>query len=468
MKSRPRPSRRSRASQRRTASPTCLLPAGLERVLPVAEHAALAEAVLARPSKAVRLRPAAAAGQAAASPLPFASEPVPWFSQGRFCTDTHQPGRFLAHAAGDYFVQDAGSMLALALLDAQPCEWIADVCAAPGAKASALLEVVGPGGGFLLANEPVRGRLPPLAYNLSRVGFSRWLLTSVDPERFGSLWEACFDAVLVDAPCTGQALVGRGKQSSAAFTAAQVSHSAARQQRIVRAAAALVRPGGRLVYSTCTFAAEENEEVIAHFLQHHQAWQVEDVPSLQPWRSPLPPGGYRLYPHRDRCAGSYAVRLRHTGGSEAGATAPTAAQDKDLQREPLNVGEELIGELAAVSLHRSDARLEAWPADVARVLGRQGERAQAVGSEVAYKPGKHWMPSHALALRRETSWQPRHVHPLNDHQAAAYLQGHPLPAGPNGWCVATWQGRPLGWLRGNPQRLNNGLPPAARLSFSPE
>jgi 16S rRNA C967 or C1407 C5-methylase (RsmB/RsmF family) len=287
-----------------------VLPGSLDLVLSANEQRALAEAVLARPLKAVRLRPDAAQGRAGTMPLPFATEPVPWFTGGRFCIDTHQPGRFLAHAAGDYFVQDAGSMLALALMDPQPGEWVADVCGAPGAKATALLEVVGPGGGFLLANEPVRGRLPPLAYNLARVGFSRWLLTATDPERFEPLWQERFHAVLVDAPCTGQALVGRGKQSQAAFTAAQVAHSAARQQRILAAAAALVQPGGRLVYSTCTFAPEENEQVITSFLAAAPDWQVEELPGLAAWRSPLEPGGYRLYPHRDRCAGSYAIRLR--------------------------------------------------------------------------------------------------------------------------------------------------------------
>ncbi|MDA1041190.1 MAG: RsmB/NOP family class I SAM-dependent RNA methyltransferase, partial [Planctomycetota bacterium] len=285
----------------------------LTGLLPDHELAALEQAVINRPSKALRRRPAAAVGGAERLPLPFPSEPVPWYPDGCFCPETHQPGRFLHHAAGDYFIQDAGSMLALRLLAPQPTEWIADVCAAPGGKASAILEIVGPGGGFLLANEPIHGRLPPLEFTLARVGFPRFVITARDPENLEPLWGERFNAVLVDAPCTGQSLVGRGKQSAFAFSADRVAHAAARQRRILTAAAALVQPGGRLVYSTCTFATAENEQVINDFLQHHPSWRVEPVAGLETWMSPREPGGYRLYPHRDRCAGAYAVRLRHDG-----------------------------------------------------------------------------------------------------------------------------------------------------------
>jgi 16S rRNA C967 or C1407 C5-methylase (RsmB/RsmF family)/NOL1/NOP2/fmu family ribosome biogenesis protein len=438
----------------------------LDGLLSESEQRDLAQAVLGRPMKAVRLRPAAAQGRGESASLPFPTEPIPWFAGGLFCTETHQPGRYLAHAAGDYFVQDAGSMLALALMDAQPHEWIADVCAAPGAKASALLETVGPGGGFLLANEPIRGRLPALAYNLARVGFPRCLLTAVDPERLDAVWIEAFDAVLVDAPCSGQTLVGRGKQSKASFTENQVTHSAARQQRILAAAARLVRPGGRLVYSTCTFATEENEEVIASFLQQHARWEVEAVPHLEVWRSPRAPGGYRLYPHRDRCAGSYAVRLRQIDGSSTSMASVARAATVPL--EDLRIAGELVGKISPGSVVRHSTRWEAWPLALSPEIARQAERLGLQGAEVAYQPGKHWMPSHALALRRDADWEPAEMFDLSDAQAQAYLQGHPLPTGPTGWCVAVWRGRPLGWLHGTAARMNNSLPPAARVPFSPE
>ena len=449
----------ARRQRRGPAEATVSLPSLLEGLLPLVECDQLEQALLSRPPKAIRLRPAAALGRAGEVLPPFPTEPVPWYPGGCFCPTTEQPGRFLAHAAGAYFVQDAGSMLALRLLDAQPGEVIADLCAAPGAKASAILETIGPGGGLLLANEPIRGRLPPLVYNLARVGFPRFVVTAADPERLEPIWAERFAAVLVDAPCSGQALVGRGRQSAAAFTETKIVHAAARQRRILTAAAQLVLPGGRLVYSTCTFAAEENEQVIADFLRHHEGWQEEPMAELAPWRSPLAAGGYRLYPHRDRCAGAYAVRLRRAGDASA---ASSRRQDRTANPEPFVVGGEEVGLLRAGSLVRHDVRWEDWPAVFAAAM----PPSQGQASEVAYRPGKHWMPAHALALRRDDGWQPGQTLELTDEQARQFLQGQALPAGPVGWTVATWWGHPLGWLRGNRDRANNGLPAAARLSFA--
>jgi len=449
----------TRRKRRRPTEATVSLPALLDGLLPPAEWGQLEQALLSRPPKAIRLRPAAAFGQAGDLAPPFPTEPVPWYSGGCFCPTTEQPGRFLAHAAGAYFVQDAGSMLALRLLDAQPGEAIADLCAAPGAKAAAILETVGPGGGLLLANEPIRGRLPPLIYNLARVGFPRFVVTATDPEQLESVWAERFAAVLVDAPCTGQTLVGKGRQSLAAFTSARVAHAAARQRRILAAAAQLVQQGGRLVYSTCTLAAEENEQVIADFLRRHDHWQEEPVAVLARWRSPLAPGGYRLYPHRDRCAGAYAVRLRRAGALPA---TPSRRLTGGADREPLVIGEEAVGQLRTGRLVRHDVRWEEWPAGFAAAM----PPGQGQASEVAYRRGKHWMPSHALALRRDDGWRPSQTLQLTDEQARQFLQGQALPAGPTGWTVATWRGHPLGWLRGNRDRANNGLPAAARLGFA--
>lgn len=149
------------------------------------------------------MRPAAAYGAGEVLGLPFAAESVPWFGGGRFVSGELQPGSWLEHAAGMYYVQDAASMLALRLLDVQPSEVVADVCAAPGGKASAILEITGPGGGFLLANEPVHSRLGPLTLSMARVGYPGYAISSVDPQELAGRLKYQFDAVLVDAPVPG-------------------------------------------------------------------------------------------------------------------------------------------------------------------------------------------------------------------------------------------------------------------------
>src|SRR5690606_29606672 len=110
------------------------------------------------------------------------------------------------------------------------------------------------GRGWLLANEVIASRWPILNLALERSGYGNYLVTHRDVAALERQCGAAFDCVLVDAPCTGQSLVARGKQSPAAFSATQIEHSAARQARILRSAAAMTRPGGRLIYSTCTYS----------------------------------------------------------------------------------------------------------------------------------------------------------------------------------------------------------------------
>jgi 16S rRNA C967 or C1407 C5-methylase (RsmB/RsmF family)/NOL1/NOP2/fmu family ribosome biogenesis protein len=440
-------------------------------VLPADQWPLLQEALLRRPRKAVRPRPTQALGDGVALPLPFAFEPVPWYPHGVFCLHETRPGGFLQHAAGMYFVQDAGSMLALQLLAAEPHEVIADVCAAPGAKASALLEVVGPGGGFLLANEPIRGRVSALRGNLARVGFPAFGTSTLDVDRLAEAAADCCDAVLVDVPCSGQALVGRGKQSRRAFSAQQVKHAAARQRRILAAAARLVRPGGRLVYSTCTFAVEENEDVIAEFLARHYEWDVEPQPELAAWETPREPGGYRIYPHREGSAGAFAVRLRRKCSSaaqradtSASASGPPVRQPAESGDAPFVLHDEPLGQWCGnFELQQTSSSIQLLPAALPTAL----RKLPITGLEIAYRPRKQWMPAHGLALQRAAGWQPHATLTLDDQLACRFLMGEPLPAGVRGWTVVRWRGHPLGWVRGTELRANNGLPASARISAVP-
>ena len=239
---------------------------------------------------------------------------VPWFHRGRLLIDSSQrPSQSLRYAAGDYYIQDAGSLLALALLNAQPNEAICDLCGAPGGKASGIAETLEESG-FLLANEPIGSRTAILRFALSRTGNPRHAITQQDPEQIADRFDELFDAVLVDAPCSGQAMVARGKRETNAFDQKQVEHSAARQRRILLAACRLLKPGGRLIYSTCTFAVEENEAQI-RFLRNHfpDCFEPISPPHLDRWASPIEPGCFRLWPHRDPTSGAFAAGLKLTG-----------------------------------------------------------------------------------------------------------------------------------------------------------
>lgn len=418
----------------------------------------LVDSLQGPPRPAIRLRPSSDP-----SALPFATEVVPWYSQGRFVTSEARPGATAEFAAGEFYIQDAGSLLPIALLDPQPGETICDLCAAPGGKSTAILEALSESG-WLLANEAVKSRSPVLTFNLARHGSVRYLQSSWDPDELARRLPAQFDAVLVDAPCSGQSLVSRGKQTSSSFAPSTIEHCAARQERILDAAQMLVRPGGRLVYSTCTFAYAENEGQVESFLSRHDGWKVKVVPpSIAAVCDGSNSGfgfrlGVRLWPHRHGCGGGYAVCLQRELKTDEVAD---RSRNRDVQLRagilPADFGS--WGRLSEVKVYQRGLQCFAWPDNVPAELIAQSES----GPEIAFRKGNTWFPAYALAMRRDSLWLPNQRIPLNDEQSVQYLQGHPLAGAATGWGLADWRGHALGWLKGNGRQLKNHLPKAGRI-----
>lgn len=410
------------------------------------------QAALSEPSPpAVRLRSEFAE-------LPFPAVRVPWYSAGRWVEAGVRPAQFLEFAAGDYYIQDASSLLAVALLAAEPGECVLDLCASPGGKATAILDQLGESG-WLLANEAVRSRLGLLEFNLARHGRPRFAVSSRDPDDLAERLGEIFDAVLVDAPCSGQSLLAKGKQAESAFFPRTVEHCAARELRILSAAAQLVRPGGRLVYSTCTFAYAENEGCLEAFLAAHPDWQMEPLPALAKWESPCLRGSYRLWPHQDGCAGGFAARLRKPSDEEV---LPRKHKGK-FALQPLKLSLEEWGEFSGSPLLGNNLQAFAWQEPLWEPL-----RSVAIsGPEMAFCKKTAWFPAYSLALRRSCDWQPHACVEISPQEAVAYLQGETVPSHQTGWCVVTACGKPLGWGKGDGRLLKNHLPKPARLKINP-
>lgn len=393
--------------------------------------------------------------------LPFSCEPVAWYSLGaRPIHHKKGPTQTLAYAAGDYFVQDAGSLLALALCGADQISEkplvICDLCAAPGAKASALLEYAEQNQGFLLANEVIGSRIGALTANLSRTGSDRFVVSSQDPLKLAERLGAVFDLVLVDAPCSGQAMLSRGKQSQSAFSKQQVEHSALRQNRILDAATSLVKTGGQLVYSTCTFATDENEKQVERLLNQGIA---ESVHSNELSNYQTDQGCYRLWPHQHQCAGSFGSKLQITRDQEK---THFRQKRRRIQLPKVNLANWYMDDFSERRLHQTNASLFAWPIDAPG----WAEEIAVDGPEVAYRTGQTWKPSHAGALRRKSFQLPRREHALNSQEANAYLQGQTLDLKADGWVTVLYENRPLGWTKVVNGKGKNHLPNHARFNRS--
>ncbi|MCR9291210.1 MAG: hypothetical protein NXI32_00740 [bacterium] len=406
--------------------------------------------------------------------LPFSSEPVPWFCRGRFVGEADcLPGSFLQHAAADYYVQDAGSMLALALCEMEPGQVIADVCAAPGGKASAISEAIGTDG-VLIANEVIASRFPILQINLERAGCGNFLLTNLELPKLAASFEACCDCVLVDAPCTGQSMIPKGKQSLSAFSPRQIDHSAARQTKILNSAARLVRPGGgRLVYSTCTYSYAENEAIILDFLQRNSDWECRSVPKLAAWQSGLLEGAYRVWPHRDGCAGAFAACLVKTGGNAA--TLPTSSESNHRRRpqsrrsrDSDGLWTEATNPLDEVDLHAESARLirlgnmtmlvPNWP------HLEQLPKQRIWGTRWAEMRSKLWLPCYGGGRLPQHMLRSVSQLQLQDQEACRYVAGDSFNVSgqASGWTQILWRNRPLGWGKLSHGVLKNHFPKPLR------
>ena len=352
-------------------------------------------------------------------------------------------------------------MLALACCQAdqrfdQP-RLICDLCAAPGGKASALVESIGTG--FVLANEVIQSRVAALAYNLARTGNDRYAIASLDPQELARRLPGIFDVVLVDAPCSGQTLLGRGKQSMSAVFEKQVKHSAARARRILDAATKLVRTGGSIVFSTCTFADAENESQV-DWLLDQGSLQPAPVANLAQYRSGPSGCTYRLWPHQHGCAGSFAASMMST--SSTGGDIPKQRRQK--RQEVSRLPSQLADQLSSPPTRRlqQESVIYGWPEDVPDWV----ESVAFRGPEIAYRTGKSWRPSHESALRAEnrSGWF-KSVIEVDASTAKEYLSGQPIPSAADGWTVVQYQGRPLGWIKASSGIGKNHLPPAARISI---
>jgi NOL1/NOP2/sun family putative RNA methylase len=430
-------------------------------------------------------------------------DPVPWCREAFFLPEGVRVGGTLAHAAGLCYVQEPSALAGGEALDPRPGERVLDLAAAPGGKTTQIAGRLGDRG-VVVANEVQGGRVQALADNLDRWGSWRTVVAGETVARLAERLGGAFDRVLLDAPCSGEGLFRRNPAAAAQWRPGHVRGNAERQRGLLADAARLVRPGGVLVYSTCTFAPEENEQQIAWFLATHPGWQLADIPwreGYTPARPDWAPDGppelsraVRLWPHHLRGEGHFIAKLTRHGGPGASAPAPRArgsptARDRAPRRgraaDRGDGGRRLSTAPAAL---KSGAALDAWWrfAEEALAVGVPavvvGERAYRVPDEELagagarlVRPGLllgrvradrsgagRFEPAHALAMAAGAAVG-RRVRELDEEEAAAWVRGETLDAeGLAGWALVTWRGWPLGWGRGAGGVLKNHYPKGLR------
>ncbi|MCB6342080.1 RsmB/NOP family class I SAM-dependent RNA methyltransferase [Enterocloster lavalensis] len=268
--------------------------------------------------------------------LPWQLEPVPWVETGFYYdADQARPSRHPAYYAGLYYLQEPSAMTPGELLPVKPGDRVLDLCAAPGGKSTQLgARLLGEG--LLVSNDISNSRARALLKNLELAGIPNICVTSESPERLSQVFPLFFDKILVDAPCSGEGMFRRDGEMVKDWALKGPAYYAPLQREILAAAVTMLRPGGTILYSTCTFSREEDEGTVEYVLS-----RFPDL-ELKPLDTGLVPGAcggigldgcMRLFPHRIKGEGHFLALLRKKSGGESGT-----AGDGGLEAE--SAGEE--------------------------------------------------------------------------------------------------------------------------------
>ncbi len=404
---------------------------------------------LERP-RAVALRFNPLKGEAPA--MDFVGENVPWEPLGVYYDPEARPGLHPYHEAGVYYLQEASAMAPVALLDPQPGEKVLDLCAAPGGKTT---QIAGRmlGEGFLLCNEINPKRAKILSRNIERLGVPNALVTNEHPERLAERFAGFFDRVLVDAPCSGEGMFRKEEAAVTDWSQETVEMCARRQAEILHSAAQMLRPGGRLVYSTCTFAPEEDEWAVAAFLESHPEFTPEVIEA--PWFEPVENGGHRLWPHKLLGEGHFAAVLRKAEG-EAEEIPPMAGEK--LPKEWVDFAKELKIKLPEGKAVSFGANLFWAPADMPDIRRLKVMRPGLELGEV--KKGR-FEPAHHLALWLRDC-ENAVSFPAESQEIREYMHGNVISGEAKGWCLVKADSYTMGWAKGDGKQLKNHYPKGLR------
>lgn len=402
----------------------------------------------------------------------MADQEVPWCEHGAYLASRPNFALDPQWHAGAYYVQEPSSMFLEWVWKRLPIPdrplLVLDMCAAPGGKTTHLIDLV-PDGSLVIANEVIKSRLSVLEENLVKWGYPNIMITSADPDRW-TAFAGLFDVVLVDAPCSGEGLFRKEPNSRLEWSTEQVRHCVSRQNRILEAAAKLVRPDGYLIYSTCTWAPEENEGQLDFLLTKGFKPVQSGTAPFEVETSVSKDGavGYRMYPHKLRGEGFFCSALQKVEASDAGYSQNTRGNtllpvsDEDLKSRLLKnpADYDLIDRKGIVT-----AIPGKWQPIIEQIAGTLPTRV--LGLALGQWKGTDFIPHPHMAFSVEHRNTFPEIDLEDDYpEGLNFLakrdfkyDGEVSPA----WNLVSISGNGLGWVKVLPNRVNNYYPTHWRL-----
>lgn len=440
----------------------------------------------------------------------FTLSPIPWTDNGFYYEETERPGKHPHYHAGLYYIQEPSAMAPAELLDVKPGERVLDLCAAPGGKSTQIAAKLA-GTGLLVVNDIHSDRVKALVKNLELAGVRNAVVLNERPDKLIRPFAGFFDKILIDAPCSGEGMFRKEEDMAKQWKPEDAGRYAAMQADLLQQAAAMLKPGGRLVYSTCTFAPEENEAVIAKFIDGHPQFKVEPIPVRHGFRAGRPDwiaayadaaglaersvqaveGTVRLWPNFLKGEGHFVAALRKAE-EDAKPEEHMAAEGGSVKMIPARMRGKMT---EAKGKHAADTEplYAFWREHIALPLPSTitafGEHLYGSPSGLpdlngvrVIRPGwylgnirkQRFEPSHALAMGLSKTDFARSVslHP-DSTEAIRYLKGETLElsddriesisgAARKGYCLVCFGQFPLGWGKWADGLLKNEYPPGWR------
>lgn len=416
---------------------------------------------------------------------------VTWANDAYYYDEEKRPGKHPYHEMGLYYIQEPSAMSAAALLAPKPGMRVLDLCAAPGGKSTQLATYLGDSG-LLVSNEINTQRSRILSQNIERMGIKNAIVTNEDSFVLASHFPSFFNAIQVDAPCSGEGMFRKLPEAVEQWSVENVAICAARQKEILDNAAVMLKPGGVIVYSTCTFSREENEDVIEYFLESHSDFTLEEME--------------RFWPHKVDGEGHFVAKLVRRGsvnefdadyevceencnkvedtGLKADRKNKKNKNNKNrknetkpaLTKENMKLLSEFLDETVSEDMAAwiKNARLVMFGEQLYRLpdmeVDIKGLKVQRAGLHVGEFKKQRFEPSHSLALALKQS-EAKNVVKLtcDDPQTTGFFNGQSVMLSDGqaaeckkGWALVCVDGYPAGWGKVNGAQVKNHYPKGLR------
>lgn len=385
---------------------------------------------------------------------------VSWANEAYYFDENVRPGKHPYHEMGLYYIQEPSAMSAAALLAPKPGMRVLDLCAAPGGKSTQLATYLGDSG-LLVSNEINTQRSRILSQNIERMGIKNAIVTNEDSFVLASHFPGFFNAIQVDAPCSGEGMFRKLPEAIEQWSPENVAICAARQKEILDNAAVMLKPGGTIVYSTCTFSKEENEDVIECFLERHPDFTLEEME--------------RFWPHKVDGEGHFVAKLVRRGCVDTDLKADRKTKKNKnsknrknetkpaLTKENMKLLSEFLDETISEDMAAwiKNSRLVMFGEQLYRLpdmeVDIKGLKVQRAGLHIGEFKKQRFEPSHSLALALKLSEAKNVVKLTCDNpQTIGFFNGQSVMLSDEqaaeckkGWALVCVDGYPAGWGKVN-------------------